>query len=683
MAVLSSSAMRQFMVCNGVGTPTSWDAYPSPRIGPNDPISGQRKVSELFVKIYALTLLADYNVRGPVYLHDALLGLRNPLSDVYDPFNTSNPSYNNYGTSFDIQNAPCLAQNPSVGIQDALYSTGNTLVRPQSSIQNLSASSRDTSRPGAYGSSLQSDIHPASPGIYDASLRSSVYDALLRSSIDNALLQSSIDDASLVHDASSVHDTSLFHNTPLRSSAHDASLQSRTHDGSLQSSFYDTSPRSSVHNSSLGSRVHDPSLGSSIHGSSLGSSVHNSSLGNSLHDSSLGSNIHDSSLGSSVHDSSLGNSLHNSSLESSVHDSSLGSGIHDYSQQSGVHDASTGLRNTSMGFQHASLDIQDVSADLQNLFSGFQDVQLNSMTQASSIHSSVPASTSHHQTSVASSHRPSHGLNYFHPYNSITRSSNARALSTSTLIGHPAPLSLPSAIVPVQTPAPLSLLLPRTNQVIVSALPKPTKGPLVTTSALNFEEYCRIHDYKRIPAMFRPKEPGSERSTASTYFLWDNVRNLAQESVGYAGGLGFRKYKIYYDNGEGKVETFESVLTNRLGWNAETFKATTRLFEIAENLTKNCIWDPARIPTASMNHQTGSGKFILGKESPYEVWKGIVYLFFQPGFFMNHYEPLHSADKSEEEQIAAQVSQNVMHSHLNKIQSFLVFRNSLEPLRKC
>lgn len=183
--------------------------------------------------------------------------------------------------------------------------------------------------------------------------------------------------------------------------------------------------------------------------------------------------------------------------------------------------------------------------------------------------------------------------------------------SASTLIGHPAPLSLPSAIVPVQTPAPLSLLLPRTNQVIVSALSKPTKGPLVTTRALNFEEYCRIHDYKRIPAMFRPKEPGSERSTASTYFLWDNVRNLAQESVGYAGGLGFHKYKIYYDNGEGKVETFESVLTNRLGWNAETFKATTRLFETAENLTKNCIWDPARIPTASMNHQTGSGKLAL------------------------------------------------------------------------
>ncbi|KAJ4464247.1 hypothetical protein C8J55DRAFT_567027 [Lentinula edodes] len=252
----------------------------------------------------------------------------------------------------------------------------------------------------------------------------------------------------------------------------------------------------------------------------------------------------------------------------------------------------------------------------------------------------------------------------------------------SNSISPSVPLS-PHPIVPDQAPATASPFLPRTNQVTSSSNdpPKVLKGPLIITDARNFEEYCRINNYKRLPAMYRPKAPGTERSTASTYFQWASARDLAQESVGYTRGLGFTKYKISYENGGGKTETFESVLIHRLGWNIDTFKASTRLFEAAEFLTMNFIWDPMLIPTTSTNRCGEFGAVNLDKGSAYEVWKGMVYLFYQPGFFKNRYEPLQNADKSEEEQIAAQVSQNNMHHHLHVIEDFLVCRITLKPLR--
>ncbi|KAH7877174.1 uncharacterized protein C8R40DRAFT_1168510 [Lentinula edodes] len=259
-----------------------------------------------------------------------------------------------------------------------------------------------------------------------------------------------------------------------------------------------------------------------------------------------------------------------------------------------------------------------------------------------------------------------HGLNLFHPYLSASRQLN---LLTSTSLNDPAQVAT-------------SMSLPLLNEYVAPSsedrharqdTPAATKGPEVTTSAHNFEEFCELNGYMRLEAMYHLRPPGTERAqTARTYFQWASTRNFAKESVGYVGGLDLQRYKIRYSDGNGKVETLETVLIHRLGWNIATFKASTRVFEAVEYLAPNFTWNPEHVPTLSTNTKNTTGQIVLDKQNPHEVWKGIQYLFHVPGYFINGKMPLNSITKSEKEQIAAQISVKDMQRKLNLIRSMLI-----------
>ncbi|KAJ4498763.1 hypothetical protein C8R41DRAFT_916256 [Lentinula lateritia] len=288
----------------------------------------------------------------------------------------------------------------------------------------------------------------------------------------------------------------------------------------------------------------------------------------------------------------------------------------------------------------------------------------------------------------------SHGLSRYHPYQLTARQSSSRTSLTATSAAtSPAQIPVPvltqaslSPNVPAQLPT--SVFLPQTNQVIprpkkatqTSAITpeplieKPSKGPVIFTSACNFKDYCSMHQYDWLSAIYKPRTPGDEQRTSTTYYQWSDARKLAMESVGYTGGLDLRRYKICYNNGEGKVETLDTILETHLGWNRGTFKASTRVFECFENHAINSMWDPNHIPINRTNSPDSNGLISLDKEDPYEVWKGIEYLFYQPGFFKTGDHPSRNERNSKEEQIAAQVSQKDMSHHRKKILTFLIPR---------
>ncbi|KAJ3901319.1 hypothetical protein F5879DRAFT_992061 [Lentinula edodes] len=285
----------------------------------------------------------------------------------------------------------------------------------------------------------------------------------------------------------------------------------------------------------------------------------------------------------------------------------------------------------------------------------------------------------------------SHGLNRYHPYQLTARQSSSRTSLTATSpMQIPVPVSTQASLssnVPAQV-LPTSVFLPQMNQVIPQpkkatqtsavtpepSIKKPSKGPVIFTSACNFKDYCSMHQYDRLSAIYKPREPGDEQRTSTTYYQWSDARKLAMETVGYTGGLDLRRYKICYNNGEGKVETLDTILETHLGWNRGTFKASTRVFECFENHAINSMWDPNHIPINRTNSPDSNGLISLDKEDPYEVWKGIEYLFYQPGFFKTGDHPSRNERNSKEEQIAAQVSQKDMSHHRKKILTFLIPR---------
>ncbi|KAJ4463414.1 hypothetical protein C8R41DRAFT_927448 [Lentinula lateritia] len=141
--------------------------------------------------------------------------------------------------------------------------------------------------------------------------------------------------------------------------------------------------------------------------------------------------------------------------------------------------------------------------------------------------------------------------------------SSSRTSLTATSPAATSPTQMP---VPVLTQASLSLNVPaqvlhtsafppQTNQVIprpkkatqTSAITpeplikKPSKGPVIFTSACNFKDYCSMHQYDRLSAIYKPREPGDEQRTSTTYYQWSDARKLAMESVGYTGGLDLAK----------------------------------------------------------------------------------------------------------------------------------------------
>ncbi|KAJ3881369.1 hypothetical protein F5051DRAFT_425888 [Lentinula edodes] len=282
--------------------------------------------------------------------------------------------------------------------------------------------------------------------------------------------------------------------------------------------------------------------------------------------------------------------------------------------------------------------------------------------------------------------RTSHPINRFHPYLSTSRQSNYRtapasapfyplpnALDLATLTAltdpiAPAPISptAPAVIAPT-APTSISSLLqlssfaarPTHDQLSQAAdivLPlKKAKGPEVITSALNFDHYCEINGYDRLPATYRRDRGHVQVQTASTYFQWAATRDFLKEIVGYAGGLDLKRYEIRYDNGKGKVESLTSILLHRLSWNIGTFEATCRVFELAEHYALTHMWNPER-PAISTNTRTAAGLVSFDKYNPYETWKAIQYLFVSPGFFINGDRPLYHILNPYEEQVAARVS---------------------------
>ncbi|KAH7871284.1 uncharacterized protein C8R40DRAFT_1072586 [Lentinula edodes] len=262
-----------------------------------------------------------------------------------------------------------------------------------------------------------------------------------------------------------------------------------------------------------------------------------------------------------------------------------------------------------------------------------------------------------------------HERNLFHPYLSASRQSNSLTPAQSTSLNDPA-----QVVTSMSLPLLNGYVAPSSEDLHARQdTPVATKGPEVTTSAHNFEEFCEINGYKRLEATYHLRPPGTERAqTARTYFQWASTRNFAKESVGYVGGLDLQRYKIRYSDGNGKVETLETVLIHRLGWNIATFKASTRVFEAVEYLAPNFIWNPEHVPTISTNTRNTTGQIILDKQSPHEVWKGIQYLFHVPGYFINGKMPLNSILKSEKEQIAAQISVKDMQRKLTLIRSMLI-----------
>ncbi|KAJ3815577.1 hypothetical protein F5876DRAFT_71936 [Lentinula aff. lateritia] len=132
------------------------------------------------------------------------------------------------------------------------------------------------------------------------------------------------------------------------------------------------------------------------------------------------------------------------------------------------------------------------------------------------------------------------------------------------------------------------------------------KGPVVITSAINFEAFCDENGYRRLLAMYpRGQLRGPEQCTALCYFQWSNARGFMVESLGYTGSLHLRRYKIQYDNGSGGVEDLLTILEHRLGWNITTFQSVTRFFEDCEQLAANYIWDPELNPVSTNYVQSG------------------------------------------------------------------------------
>ncbi|GAW02273.1 hypothetical protein LENED_003918 [Lentinula edodes] len=177
--------------------------------------------------------------------------------------------------------------------------------------------------------------------------------------------------------------------------------------------------------------------------------------------------------------------------------------------------------------------------------------------------------------------RTSHPINRFHPYLSTSRQSNyatapapatfyplPNALDPATLM---APATLTALTDPVliapTAPAPIaptastsissSAALPTRNQLsqeVDAVLPlKKAKGPEVITSALNFDHYCKMNGYDRLPATYRRDRGHAQVQTASTYFQWAATRDFLKEIVGYAGGLDLKRYEIrpgFFINGD-------------------------------------------------------------------------------------------------------------------------------------
>ncbi|KAJ3885433.1 hypothetical protein GG344DRAFT_70550, partial [Lentinula edodes] len=142
-----------------------------------------------------------------------------------------------------------------------------------------------------------------------------------------------------------------------------------------------------------------------------------------------------------------------------------------------------------------------------------------------------------------------HERNLFHPYLSASRQSNSLTPAQSTSLNDPA-----QVVTSMSLPLLNGYVAPSSEDLHARQdTPVATKGPEVTTSAHNFEEFCEINGYKRLEATYHLRPPGTERAqTARTYFQWASTRNFAKESVGYVGGLDLQRYKIRYSDGNGK-----------------------------------------------------------------------------------------------------------------------------------
>ncbi|KAJ4473969.1 hypothetical protein C8J55DRAFT_562609 [Lentinula edodes] len=150
------------------------------------------------------------------------------------------------------------------------------------------------------------------------------------------------------------------------------------------------------------------------------------------------------------------------------------------------------------------------------------------------------------------------------------------------------------------------------------------KGPVVITSAINFEAFCVENGYRHLLATYpRGQLRGPEQCTALCYFQWSNARGFMVESLGYTGGLNLRRYKIQYNNGSGRFEDLLTILEHQLGWNITTFQSVTRYFEDCERLAVNYVWDPELNPVSSNYTQSGIVKLEKGNLYDKAMW-GIV-----------------------------------------------------------
>ncbi|KAJ3885270.1 hypothetical protein GG344DRAFT_82905 [Lentinula edodes] len=121
----------------------------------------------------------------------------------------------------------------------------------------------------------------------------------------------------------------------------------------------------------------------------------------------------------------------------------------------------------------------------------------------------------------------SHGLSHYHPYQqTASQLSSCTSLTATSPVQIPVPVLIQAPLslnVPAQV-LPTSVFLPQTNQVILRPkkatqtsaitpeplIEKPSKGPVIFTSACNFKDYCSMHQYDRLSAIYKPREPGDE-----------------------------------------------------------------------------------------------------------------------------------------------------------------------------
>ncbi|KAJ3860486.1 hypothetical protein EV359DRAFT_67276 [Lentinula novae-zelandiae] len=244
---------------------------------------------------------------------------------------------------------------------------------------------------------------------------------------------------------------------------------------------------------------------------------------------------------------------------------------------------------------------------------------------------------------------------------------------------------------PLSTTLPRSLHLPFSNEFLMSAsnvehrptsptaerrplAPRfnpPKIGPIIMTSARSFDEF--VAQYPKLDKSKATYSSNCRRRTSTSYYSWADSRDFSVEIVGYAGGGQFETYRMCYS--DGTEESLKDILKNHLGWNIGTFKVATKDFEDAENLPQLYDWNPQTISNYADIPPAAPGEtVVLDKNNAFQVWKGMVFLFRQPGFFLYGKEPAKNILASPEEQLAAQISQKAIHHNLKEIRQNLVDR---------